>query len=290
MNPYFCKDETVLSFSGGRTSAYMLHKTLEAHGGTLPEYVKVCFANTGKEMPQTLDFVKSCADNWNVDIVWLERYAETASEDSKNKYKYTTKVVDYQTASRNGEPFSALIKAKRYMPNPVARFCTADLKIRAISDYLVDACGFSKPWIGMIGIRHDEPSRIAKMSGTIESGQERYFPLNIDKVTAKVVGEFWSQNNFDLQLPNNNGVTDWGNCDLCFLKGASKKLSIIRDAPSLADWWIAEEASLSEVIGKGAFFRSDQPSYKTMQVIATDQGNFDFFEDEDDSIACYCGQ
>ena len=42
----------------------------------------------------------------------------------------------------NGEPFAALIKARRYAPNPVARFCTADLKIRAIKEYLVDMLGW----------------------------------------------------------------------------------------------------------------------------------------------------
>jgi len=40
----------VISFSGGRTSAYMLWRILQAHGGILPDDVVVCFANTGREM------------------------------------------------------------------------------------------------------------------------------------------------------------------------------------------------------------------------------------------------
>jgi hypothetical protein len=36
-----------------------------------------------------------------------------------------------------------------------------------------------------------------------------------------------------------------------------------------------------------ARFRSDQPSYEKMKLIATDQGQlFDF---DDESIACFCG-
>lgn len=43
-----------ISFSGGRTSALMLYLVLMANGGTLPEDVKVLFANTGKEREATM--------------------------------------------------------------------------------------------------------------------------------------------------------------------------------------------------------------------------------------------
>ena len=49
INPYLITEPTVISFSGGRTSAFMLWKVLEAHGGVLPSDAIVCFANTGKE-------------------------------------------------------------------------------------------------------------------------------------------------------------------------------------------------------------------------------------------------
>mgnify|MGYP003651696267 FL=1 len=286
---YYIDEPTCISFSGGRTSAFMLHKVLEAHDGDIPDFAKVTFANTGKEMPQTLDFVNDVARKWGVDIVWLERFAREAREDEKNKYVYETKIVDYKSASRNGEPFAALIKARRYAPNPVARFCTSDLKIRAIKEYLVDMLGWETPYTSLIGIRGDEVRRAVKMNGTIESGQERYLPLYLDGVTAKDVGKFWEQNDFDLGLPNNNGVTDWGNCDLCFLKGTGKKQSIIRERPDLADWWIEQEEQLSAAVGKGAFFRKDSPSYRVMQTIALEQSNIfdDIFTDE--SISCFCG-
>jgi 3'-phosphoadenosine 5'-phosphosulfate sulfotransferase (PAPS reductase)/FAD synthetase len=58
MNPYTLPDGNVqISFSGGRTSAYMLHQIAEANGG-IPDRCKVVFANTGREMPQTLDFAQ----------------------------------------------------------------------------------------------------------------------------------------------------------------------------------------------------------------------------------------
>lgn len=286
-SPYFIKEPTCISFSGGRTSAYMLYKVLEAHDGLLPDYAKIVFANTGKEMPETLDFVNDCSKHWDVDIVWLERYARKTEEGEKNKFAYKNKIVNYKTASRNGEPFEQLIQTMGYAPNPVARYCTKMLKLGAISDYIVNECGFEKPYVSFVGIRGDEQRRAVKLNGTIESGQERYLPLYLDGVTAKDVGDFWKNNHFDLQLPNNNGVTDWGNCDLCFLKGTGKKQSIIRERPDLADWWIEQEESLSADKGKGAFFRADRPSYKTMKRIALDQTTiFDF---TDETISCFCG-
>ena len=286
---YYIDEPTCISFSGGRTSAYMLHKVLEAHDGDLPEFAKITFANTGKEMPQTLDFVRDCGQKWGVDIVWLERFARKAREDEKNKYVYETKIVDYKSASRNGEPFSQLIKTLGYAPNPVARYCTAQLKIRAMSEYLINVCGFEKPYVGFIGIRGDEKRRAVKMSGTIENGQERYLPLYLEGVTAKDVGKFWEQSDFDLNLPNNNGVTDWGNCDLCFLKGNGKKQSIIRERPELADWWIEHETIDGNGTGKPSYFRQDTPSYKSMKEFALEQTSiFDnMFSDE--TIPCFCG-
>ena len=62
IDPYFIKEPAAISFSGGRTSAYMLWRVLQAHGGTLPDHIKVVFANTGKEMPETLDFVRDCGE------------------------------------------------------------------------------------------------------------------------------------------------------------------------------------------------------------------------------------
>ena len=208
-------------------------------------------------------------------------------EKKENKYSYDTRVVSYGTAARNGEPLASLIDVRRYAPNPVARFCTVDTKIRAITEYAFNTLGLESPFIGYIGIRADEVRRAQKMNGTIESGQERYLPLYLDGKTKEDVSEFWNNQDFDLNLPNNNGVTDWGNCDLCFLKGYNKKLSIIRQRPDLADWWIEQEEKLSAKLGKGAFFRSDQPSYKEMKRIALDTD--DMFAGEDESIPCFCG-
>ena len=140
MNPFLINSPTCISFSGGRTSAYMLWRVLEANGG-LPAEAIVCFANTGKEDEATLRFVQDCSEQWNVPITWLEYRADGYA------------VVDYKTASRDGEPFEALIRKRGFLPNPVARFCTVELKVRTIHRYL--KANRWTTWDSMLGIRAD---------------------------------------------------------------------------------------------------------------------------------------
>ena len=61
-----------ISFSGGRTSAYMLHQILAVNGDFDHDRVQVVFANTGREMPETLDFVQEVGERFGVRIVWVE--------------------------------------------------------------------------------------------------------------------------------------------------------------------------------------------------------------------------
>ena len=288
-SPYFIDEPASISFSGGRTSAYMLWRVLEAHGGQLRDDTHILFANTGKEMPQTLDFIKACGDNWGVDITWLE-YAGRSLKDGvtvaeaihgKPSYDYTYSVVDYETASRQGEPFLQVMRDLGGIPNPMARWCSGQLKARTMRRHL-ETLGHDMPFLTFIGLRGDEPRRAAKLHNKVSDGQDIQCPMFIDGKTKEDVSSFWKAQPFDLELPNNNGVTDWGNCDLCFLKGKSKRLSIIRERPELADWWVGVEKEHGDLFDRGG------SSYESMQVIASDQPTlFDFGDDE--TIPCYCG-
>ena len=131
MNPYKIEGPALISFSGGRTSGYMLYQMLQAYEGTLPDDVYVTFANTGKEMPETLDFVRDCGEHWGVKIHWLEMRI------FDERPIYRTEEVTYETAARNGEPFAALIDRKKMLPNPMVRFCTSELKIMPLKHWLI---------------------------------------------------------------------------------------------------------------------------------------------------------
>ena len=276
MNPFKLTEPSCISFSGGRTSAYMLWRFIEANDG-LPDDCIVTFANTGKEEEATLRFVKRCSKEWDVPIVWLEYQW---AEETKDRFK----VVDFDTAARNGEPFEALIHAKKYLPNPVARFCTIEMKIKTISRYLVSRNHCKDLAEGedmaIVGIRADEQRRAAKMPPHRK-------PLVNDGVTKKTVVSFWATQSFDLELPNVNGVTPHGNCDLCYLKGANLIESLIVERPSRADWWARMEREVPASQQSGALWRNDRPSYAQMQVIAREQGQLDLAGDE--TIPCFCG-
>lgn len=283
-DPFLIEGPAIISFSGGRTSGYMLWRILQSHGGTLPEDVRVLFANTGKEMPETLDFVQECADRWNVPITWLEYRAKTA--DGKQEA-----VVTHETASRNGEPYEALINDRSYLPNPVARFCTVELKIRPMHRFVRDL-GWEE-WFSCVGIRADEQRRLAKLAarkGAETKDETAIAPLGYAGITVKDIGEFWQAQPFDLRLPNMNGRTMHGNCDLCFLKGAKQVYSLIREKPSRAIWWMEQEArvmSQAKFKGDGARFRADRPSYRQMYESSKSQAEmFDFSDDPLEDCAC----
>ena len=277
---YFQINEpTCISFSGGRTSAYMLWRVLQANGGKLPDEAVVCFANTGKEDEATLRFVDRCSKEWGVPITWLEfRY----SEETKDRFT----VVDFESASRDGEPFEALIRSRNYLPNPVSRFCTVELKVRVMHRYL-KSIGWTE-WDSMLGIRADEPRCLAKI-GNQDYGkhEEKIAPLGNVGVTKEMVGDFWKQQLFDLELPNMNGVTMHGNCDLCYLKGASQILSLITEKPERAVWWAKMEALALSSAPEGAVFRKDRPSYAQMLKFSQDQR--DMFAGDTNTIECFCG-
>lgn len=272
--PFIITEPTCISFSGGRTSAYMLWRILQANNG-LPEEAVVCFANTGKEEEATLRFVQECSDRWNVPITWLE------FRDSEQRFE----VVNFETASRNGEPFEAVIKKKNYLPNPVTRFCTIEMKIRPMGRYLHHIGLAEKPSHGeemaWVGIRADEQRRVAKIA------DKSRIPLAMAGITKKDIGEFWKAQPFDLELPNMNGVTMHGNCDLCFLKGANQIYTLIKEKPDRALWWIKMENTTLASRPDGARFRNDRPSYVAMYDYAQSQS--DLFAGDDETIACFCG-
>jgi 3'-phosphoadenosine 5'-phosphosulfate sulfotransferase (PAPS reductase)/FAD synthetase len=281
MGPFKLTEPTCLAFSGGRTSAYLLWRILESNTrDEVMEYLHPVFCNTGKEEEASLRFVKECGERWNVPIVWLEW--------SDNERGYVT--VDYETASRKGEPFEAMLRTMGYLPNGVSRFCTVNLKIRPTAKYLKDI-GFegtqteleNSSWVGF---RADEPTRVAKLADKSRA------PLARAGVTAADVGRFWKSQPFDLGLPNMNGKTMHGNCDLCFQKPLAQKVSLIAQKPSRAVWWVRMEKEIPDpekATASGSVFSLDHPTYERMAKFVASQTDAFPMDPEEEAKACFCG-
>lgn len=264
MSYIFPDGDIVLNLSGGRTSAFMLEQYLLQYNGILPDNVKVLFQNTGKEVNETLDFLHEIELRRNVNIIWLEY-------DIDNNNKPIATVVNYKTASRDGQPFEKLIKKRNYLPNATERFCTSELKILTMKRYMV-SLGYKK-WWAATGFRYDEFSRVAKKSKP-DTRITPYYPLFENKVTKHHIFDYWQNSDFDLKLENNEGTTPLGNCDGCFLKSEKTKAYVCKHLPDSARWWDAQEKKI------GGVFRDRQPWGQLIEFVGR-QGEFDFSESQD---------
>lgn len=284
MNHFKLTGPTCLSFSGGRTSAYMLRRTIQDNTpGDLERWLVVLFANTGLEAEETLVFVRECAARWGVKIVWLE-YVGLDS----GMYRVTS----FERAMRNGEPFEALIRRRQFLPNPVSRFCTSELKIRTMHRYIRAEINWNE-WDQFIGIRADEQRRVSKIRARGHSTETKdetmLLPLADAGVTLTEIAQFWDAQPFKLQLTVVNGKTIDGNCVYCFNKSPWQRLSIARMGKHSIDWYVrAEDGSMVPgATGRGARFTKDGPSYADIKRFAEDQQ--EMFDHDQEAIACFCG-
>tara|TARA_R100000808_G_scaffold23738_1_gene53110 strand:- start:4104 stop:4946 length:843 start_codon:yes stop_codon:yes gene_type:complete len=278
VNPYLLDLPAVISFSGGRTSGYMLRRILDAHGGQ-PEDLKICFQNTGLEHAATYEFVKDCAHRWDCDITWLEYCVKDGDHDFR--------VVDYDSASRNGEPFSQLIEKRGYLPSVVARICTTMLKMRTMDKHIRTLPGFEDGYTNAVGLRADEPHRAQRIKSD-NSREEIICPIYENGETEVQVLEFWKEQPFDLNLPLRGNMA--GNCVGCFLKKRSKIELLAKEMPEYFNWWIDAEkwaSQRSDVRVKK--FREDRPSYAKIIEMTERQGWLQFEGDADEvPIPCMC--
>ena len=286
--------------------------------GRLPENAVAVFCNTGKEVEQTYQFVKDFEENTGCLVTWLEYDRDDTRKGGLKDPKVLHKVVGFETASRNGEPFEKMIRGKRYAPNVAHRICTADLKVHVCDLYLRRELKVASHR-NIIGFRWDEPKRwnasLASAKATSKydavdlfdsngdappddgeesvkppcSGRIKDYPLVLAEVTKRMVEDFWKPIPWGLRMNS-----DYGNCDLCFLKGREKVLNIIREKPELADWWIKAENIVKNrdakkrKMTKSAGFNQNW-SYENLKLIATsglDLG--DLPPDDSPHLPCFC--
>lgn len=260
----------LVSFSGGRSSAYMAKRLLDGYSHAVK--MEFVFANTGLENSKTLDFVERCSQEWDIHIVWVEavvHHAEVAS---------THRIVNYKWASRNGEPMEKMIE-KYGIPNKAYPHCTRELKLNPIRSYLA-SLGW-KDYLSAVGIRADEPDRLrinAEAEGIC-------YPLAHWFPTSKpLINDWWETQPFKLGLLEREG-----NCSACYKKSDAKLVMIAKESPQHFDFPLRMEAihglsGYNEDGTKRTFFRQHKTAqnYLDMASILSPR----LFEDADEDQGC----
>ena len=147
------KQKLLIEFSGGRSSGFMTRMLTTLYKDKYD--IVVCFANTGQENEQTLEFVHKCDKEFGFKTVWLEAVFGERLQPT------TFKIVNFETACRNADLFENMC-AKYGLPNVNYKHCTRELKLHPIHAY-VKSLGWKKgEYKTAIGIRADEPRRYKK--------------------------------------------------------------------------------------------------------------------------------
>lgn len=214
------KKKLLVSFSGGETSGYMA-QWLKKNKNEEYDMVFV-FANTGEENEETLRFVDYCDKKFNLDCVWVE-----ALVDPEGGKGTRHKIVDYETASRNGEPFEAIIK-KYGIPNQKFPHCNRETKLRPIHSYIKNALEW-KGYYTAIGIRYDEMDRMV-----VDRVKNKIiYPLIQDvRMTKQKINFWWSQQDSRLNLKGYQG-----NCKTCWKKSFRNLYAISKETPEFFDFF-----------------------------------------------------
>lgn len=226
------KDKVFISFSGGKTSAYMTKRLLQEHPD---KEFTVLFANTGEEHEATLEFVEKCDKEFNFGVVWVE--AKVNPERGKGT---THTVVDFESASRNGEPFESVIQ-KYGIPNKAYNHCTRELKLQPMLSYIRSFGWKNGQYSTAVGIRFDELDRMSKPS--MEKGV--IYPCVGWKITKQHVLDWWAMQPFNLEIPEH-----LGNCKWCWKKSERKLLTIMQSNPEFFNFPKRMESTYSMAGGE----------------------------------------
>lgn len=206
----------VVSFSGGRTSAYLCHLMIEKFGR---ESVDFIFMDTGAEHPKTYEFIRNVDREFGLNLVCL-RLKINPELGKGNSYD----VVGIESISADMKPFSDMM-SKYGTPYTGGMFCTDRMKLTPFKKYCDDKYGKGnyETWLG---IRTDEARRLAEKEGI------RYL-AEISDFEKQDIIDWWSDKDFDLNIP------EWlGNCVFCPKKSNLKLAAAQRDESGIYHQWL----------------------------------------------------
>jgi hypothetical protein len=284
------REKISVSFSGGKTSAYMLAMILEAkRSGRITQPIAITFCNTGLEHEETLKFVQRCDKHFEAGVVWLEAVV-THGDRVGIRHKF----VNFETAARNGEPFENVIQ-KYGVPNKSYSNCNSRLKTEVMESYRRSIGWKVGTYSTAIGIRSDEMDRIS-FNGMVEEGI--FYPCADAGIYKRDVADYWSKMPFNLNIPEH-----YGNCVTCWKKSDRKLMTIAKENPSAFDFMARMESLYGFAGGprrdgdpkeRRVFFRKNRTAQDILEASKKPftpfvDGRFIQFDDELD-VGSGCGE
>jgi hypothetical protein len=231
--------------------------------------ILITFANTGCEHEETLRFVDAVDRNFaDGKVVWIEAVIGPEGVGVR------AKVVNYETAARNGQPFEAAIQ-KHGVFNYAHRQCTSRLKEEPMLAYRRHFGWKPGTYDTAIGIRADELDR-----RSAKTQEKRFvYPLIDEGYTKRDVNRFMSQFDWDLKLPGEH----YGNCVWCWKKSLRKLATVAKHTPEVFDFPALMEERYGHIQKGGVqqhrrtFFREHRSAKDIVQIGKS--GNFREYKD-----------
>ncbi|WP_428774893.1 phosphoadenosine phosphosulfate reductase family protein [Vibrio sp.] len=212
----------VVSFSGGRTSAFLVW-LMERARKEFGWDVRYIFADTGGEHPQTYVFLRNIVKFWGINLVVL-RAKVNPTLNCGNGYE-VFQPSDLMTPAM--EPFEPLtsMMVKYGTMTALGPYCSERMKKDVIEHYCNDTIGRGN-YVSWLGIRSDEPDRLKPKPGI------KYLAdlLHVEKPD---ILQWWKHQEFDLDLSEESG-----NCLFCVKKSALKIALAVKRNPGFYRQWL----------------------------------------------------
>lgn len=203
----------VVSFSGGRTSAYLVY--LMEQRRMSGEDIHYVYMDTGAEHPKTYEFIRNIVRHWNIDLHCLRVIPDPEMG----------KASSYEELSVDdiGPDLIPWIRMLNKYGHPYVggAFCTDRMKSVPFTKYCQERFGKGN-YHTWLGIRVDEPNRIR------DSPWFSYL-ADISDFEKQDILDWWEEQPFDLGIQEH-----LGNCVFCIKKSMQKVALATMDEPELA--------------------------------------------------------
>jgi len=269
---------TINSISGGRTSSYMaIHYPADYN-----VFALVCIDDpkASHKDAKVTQMINDRLEKSGSLAKYGEFIASAEFDETINVLLDLEDELGKEITWIRGRSFDQIINQKRALPNLMMRFCTTEMKILPIAEWVIDNLAY--PVYMNVGIRLDEFERAKNgdalhyrnkiQVGYHPSGnrkwQEYYwavgqYPLIEDRIGVAEVNSYWNGKPAFL-FPSDS------NCAGCFWKSAQQLRHNFEHDPSKIQWFMDQESKRKRRFKKSM-------SYSSIPRIALQQ---DFFSGE----------